>query len=298
MPRFIRFETNEGPRWGRRVDSTPLGELGSIRAELLPAAPWDDWNDWDDPSEVATHDARRERSTGRPPVEVRPELLLAPATPSKIVCVGRNYRAHASELGNDVPSTPMLFLKPPSSLQRPGGPIVLPGASQEVHHEGELALVIGERLRLDSGLKLDTAARERAAAAVFGISAANDVTARDLQREDGKFTRAKGFDTFCPLGPELVRVSPETLGRTRTVETWIDRGGERLLRQRGTTDEMVFDALHLVAFVASIMTLLPGDVLLTGTPAGVGPVQHGDVVRVRVDGIPELVSPVAGERQS
>ncbi len=205
------------------------------------------------------------QSAGAEPVKWTAESLLCPATPSKIVCVGRNYAAHAKELGNDVPAEPLLFFKPPSSLLGPGGTIVLPTQSAKVEHESELTVVIGARARNVSAAE--------ASRVVFGITAANDVTARDLQRKDGQWTRAKGFDTFCPVGP--------------WVETGLDLGNIRVLcrvngevRQDGVTSQMVFDVPTLIAYVSSVMTLEPGDLVLTGTPEGVGPLLPGDVCDV------------------
>lgn len=203
--------------------------------------------------------------------------LLAPAEATKIVCVGRNYAAHAAELGNEVPKEPLLFLKPPSSLIAHGEAIELPSASERVEHEGELAAVIGSRLR--DG---DEAAAERA---VFAWTCANDVTARDIQRADVQFTRGKGFDTFCPLGPSLTTdVDVSALG----LEVFV--GDER--RQQGRTDAMVWPPFKLISFISKVMTLEPGDVVLTGTPAGVAAMKAGDIVRVSIEGLEDLVNPV------
>jgi 2-keto-4-pentenoate hydratase/2-oxohepta-3-ene-1,7-dioic acid hydratase in catechol pathway len=207
--------------------------------------------------------------------------LLAPVAPSKIVCIGRNYAEHAKELGNDVPARPVFFLKPTSSIQAPGAPILRPvGQSDEVHHEGELAVVVGRRL--------SRATRAEAAAAIFGFTCANDVTARDLQRADKHFTRAKGFDTFCPLGPVVVGV--EDLADPQDVSLTVRVNG--VVKQQARTRDMVFPIDLLLAWVSSVMTLLPGDVLLTGTPSGVGPLAAGDVVDVEIEGIGVLSSPV------
>ena len=204
--------------------------------------------------------------------------LLAPVIPrSKVVCVGKNYAAHAAEMGGEVPTTPLTFLKPNTSVIGPGDPIVYPAQSSEVHHEGELAVVIGRICK-------DVPA-EDAAKVIFGYTVANDVTARDLQRTDGQWTRAKGFDTFCPLGPWIeTNLDPADLRVTTTV------GDE--LRQDGRTSDMVFSVADVVAYVSSFMTLLPGDVLLTGTPEGVGPLEVGDSVSVTVEGIGTLTNPV------
>lgn len=197
--------------------------------------------------------------------------------PGKIVCVGRNYAEHAKELGNDVPVEPVIFMKPPSAVIGHGDAILLPPQSELVHHEGELAVVIGTRLT-----DVDEAA---ARAGIRGYTCANDVTARDLQRKDGRFTRAKGFDTFCPLGPTLVDgLDAAALEIVVTVN-----GVER---QRGNARDMVFPVPRLLAYISSIMTLEPGDVVLTGTPAGVGPLVEGDVVRVEIQGVGALENPV------
>ncbi|MDP9444486.1 MAG: fumarylacetoacetate hydrolase family protein [Actinomycetota bacterium] len=204
--------------------------------------------------------------------------LLAPVIPrSKVVCVGRNYADHAGELGNDVPPEPLLFLKPNTSVVGPGDPIVHPRQSDDVQYEGELAVVIGRICR-------DVPA-DRAADVIYGYTVGNDVTARDLQRKDVQFTRAKGFDSFCPLGPWIeTDLDVSDVGITTTLN------GET--RQRGRTNQLVFDVPTLVAYVTSVMTLLPGDVLLTGTPAGVGAMRPGDQVAVTVDGIGTLGNPV------
>lgn len=190
--------------------------------------------------------------------------------PGKIVCVGRNYGAHARELGNDVPERPLLFLKPPSSVIAPGASIELPPESTQVEFEGEIGVVVGARLR--------RAAVDEARRAVRGIVAVNDVTARDLQRVDGQWTRAKGFDTFCPTGPEAPAPAGDLSGLT--VVTRVN-GAER---QRGAAAEMAFDIPTLLTYISAVMTLEPGDLVATGTPAGVGPLAPGDVVEVEVVG--------------
>ena len=204
--------------------------------------------------------------------------LLAPVIPrSKVVGVGRNYAAHATEMGHELPTEPLLFLKPNTSVIGPDDPIVLPTYSDEVHHEAELAVVMGKITR--------NVTPERALAHVFGYTAANDVTARDVQRTDGQWTRAKGFDSSCPLGPWIVTdLDTDDLRVTARVN------GQP--RQDGRTSEMVFDVAHLVAYISEVFTLLPGDVILTGTPAGVGPVVQGDVVEIEVEDIGVLRNPV------
>jgi 2-keto-4-pentenoate hydratase/2-oxohepta-3-ene-1,7-dioic acid hydratase in catechol pathway len=206
--------------------------------------------------------------------------LLPPVTPSKILCVGRNYAAHARELGNDVPTEPLLFLKPPSALITNGDPILLPLSSTRVEHEAEIGVVIGKRLR--------HASEAEARTGVFGITCVNDVTARDLQKRDVQFTRAKSFDSFCPTGP------------------WIDTGldlddltivgrvnGEE--RQRGHTRDMAFPIAKLLSFMSSVMTLEPGDLIATGTPHGVGPLLPGDVVEIEIPELGTLINVVSAD---
>ncbi|GAA0721568.1 fumarylacetoacetate hydrolase family protein [Dactylosporangium roseum] len=204
--------------------------------------------------------------------------LLSPILPSKVVCVGRNYADHAAELGNDVPKEPLLFLKPSTSIIGPNDAIRLPPQSQQVEHEAELAVVIG----VTGARRVD---RAGAAAAIFGYTCANDVTARDLQRKDVQFTRAKSFDSFCPIGPWIV-----TGVDVGDVEVRCEVNEE--VRQLGRTKDMVFDVLTLVSYVSHVMTLLPGDVILTGTPAGVGPLAAGDEVVVSVEGVGALSNKV------
>ena len=197
--------------------------------------------------------------------------------PGKIVCVGRNYRDHAKELGNEVPAEPLLFLKPTSSMVRDGEPIELPGVSEKVEHEAEIGVVIGARLR--------DASEAEAARAVQAIVALNDVTARDLQRTDGQWTRAKGFDSFCPVGEPSASVPPLD---ALTVVARVN--GEE--RQRGSSADMVFPIPVLLAYISRIMTLEPGDVVATGTPAGVGPLRDGDTVEIEVVGVSRVSNPV------
>jgi 2-keto-4-pentenoate hydratase/2-oxohepta-3-ene-1,7-dioic acid hydratase in catechol pathway len=203
--------------------------------------------------------------------------LLAPVIPrSKVVGIGRNYAEHAAELGNEVPAEPLLFLKPNTSVIGPGDPVVMPRQSQNVHYEGELAVVIG-RICKDVPVA-------RVPDVVYGYTCGNDVTARDLQRSDGQWARAKGFDTFCPLGPWIeTELDPSDLRVTTR------RDGE--LVQDGRTSQMIHDVARLVAHVSAAFTLLPGDVLLTGTPAGVGPVEAGQRVEVEIEGIGSLSNP-------
>lgn len=203
--------------------------------------------------------------------------LLAPVFPTKIVCVGRNYAEHAAERGAEVPDEPVIFLKPATAVIGPGAAIVIPPEAKEVHHEAELAVVVGTVSR--------RVAAEDAAAHILGYTAANDVSARDLQRKDGQWARAKGFDTFCPLGPAIeTELDPAELRIACSVD------GE--LRQEASTADMVFGVAELFAFVTRVMTLLPGDVILTGTPAGVAPIHPGNRVEVEVEGIGILSNPV------
>ena len=197
--------------------------------------------------------------------------------PSKIVCVGRNYAAHARELGNDVPAEPMLFLKPPSALIASGEAIRLPAVSGRVEFEAEIGVVVGRRLQ--------AATPDQAEKAIGGIVCLNDVTCRDLQKTDGQWGRAKGFDTFCPAGPRVVPglawQDLEIIGRVNGVE-----------RQRATAADMVFSIPELLRYISGIMTLEPGDLIATGTPAGTGPLSEGDIVEVEIPGVGVLSNPV------
>lgn len=199
--------------------------------------------------------------------------------PGKIVCIGRNYREHAKELGNEVPTEPLFFLKPSTSIIREGDPIVLPRQSERVEFEGEIGIVIGTRLK--------NASEREAVEAVSGVVAVNDVTARDLQKKDSQWTRAKGFDTFCPVGE--VAQGQHDLGNLEVV-TRVN--GEE--RQRANTSEMVFSIPMLLSYVSHVMTLEPGDLVATGTPAGVGPLKAGDVVEVEIVGLSRVSNPVEG----
>ncbi len=206
--------------------------------------------------------------------------LVAPLQPGKIICVGRNYAAHAKEHNAEVPEVPLLFLKPPSAVIGPGEKIVLPPQSQQVEHEAELVVVIGKRGRWIPP--------DEAASYVLGYTAGNDVTARDLQRRDGQWTRAKGFDTFCAIGP--------------WIETEFDPADSMIacyvnseMRQMASTRDMVFSVRQLIAFASSVMTLEPGDILMTGTPSGVGPLLPGDSVEVTIEGLGTLRNPVVAE---
>jgi 2-keto-4-pentenoate hydratase/2-oxohepta-3-ene-1,7-dioic acid hydratase in catechol pathway len=211
------------------------------------------------------------------PLALGEVTLLAPVRPSKVVCVGRNYAAHAREMGNEVPAQPLLFLKPPSAVIGPDQAIRCPPQSSDVQHEVELGVVVGRAL--------SRASAAEARHAVFGYTCVNDVTARDIQREEKQFTRAKGFDTFCPVGPWIdTGLDPAELAVSCRVN-----GVER---QRGSTRDMVYDPYALLAFISSVMTLWPGDLVSTGTPDGVGRLQPGDVVEVEVGGLGVLRNPV------
>jgi 2-keto-4-pentenoate hydratase/2-oxohepta-3-ene-1,7-dioic acid hydratase in catechol pathway len=250
---IVRVATDDGPQWGivenNQVFRLPDGPFGTLEAA--------------DP--LGSLDSL---------------ALLAPATPSKIVCVGRNYAAHAAEHGADVPAEPLLFLKPASSIIAPGEAIVLPELSSQVEHECELALVIGRRCRAVS--------EERAWEQVLGVTCGNDVTARDLQRSDSQWTRGKGFDTFCPLGPWIVAGLGEK--EIAGLEVSCTVNGE--VRQRANTEQMVFSPASLIAYITQVMTLEPGDVIMTGTPSGVGPLNSGDKVTVEVQNVGRLTNPV------
>lgn len=260
MPRYVYFTTAAlgKHRWGRVARGGVEAVDGSIFDSAgAPASPGASVTPW-------------------------PEVVVAPpGAPSKIVCVGRNYHAHAKELGNPVPSEPLLFLKPPSSLLPAGGAIVLPtGQSELVAHEGELGVVIGRRARHIEA--------SEAYAHVLGFTPLNDVTARDLQRKDVQFTRGKGFDTFCPIGPWI-----DTDFRPADQRLTVSVNGE--LRQDGRLSQMIFDVPTLIAFVSRVMTLEPGDVIATGTPSGVGPLTPGDEVTVEIEGLGALTNKVVAE---
>jgi len=201
--------------------------------------------------------------------------------PGKIVCVGRNYRDHAKELGNEVPKEPLIFLKPPSSVIANGDPIVLPSVSSRVEFEGEIGIVIGAQLK--------RASEAEAARAIGGIVAVNDVTARDLQNKDGQWTRAKGFDSFCPMG--VPGDAPADLQRL-TVITRVN-GVEK---QRGLASDMVFSIPAILSYISHVMTLEPGDLVATGTPAGVAPLAPGDIVEVEIPGISKISNGVKADR--
>jgi 2-keto-4-pentenoate hydratase/2-oxohepta-3-ene-1,7-dioic acid hydratase in catechol pathway len=205
--------------------------------------------------------------------------LLAPVSPTKVVCVGLNYKNHIAEMGHETPAEPVIFVKPSTSVIGPLEPIIIPPNAGRVDFEGELGVVIGRRTHRATTIQ--------AAANVLGLCCGNDVTARDLQKIDGQWTRAKGFDTFCPIGPWVATdVDPGDL----LLETYVN--GKK--RQSARTSDMLFSAYELVSFVSNVMTLVPGDVVLTGTPGGIGPLRVGDVVEVRIEDVGTLRNPVAG----
>ena len=266
--RIARFTTGEDPLFG--VVAGELDEYGQLDDDtpVIGLA--------GDPIYAGINPIEQQQRLG----DVR---LLAPVLPrSKVVGIARNYAAHAAELGNDVPTEPLFFLKPNTSVVGPGESILRPPASEDLHYEGELAVVIGRICR-------DVPA-ERVKDVIYGLTVANDVTARDLQRRDGHFTRAKGYDSFCPLGPWIeTDVDLDAIKDGLRIQTF--RNGD--LVQDGSTAHLVFDIPTLVAHVSSVMTLLPGDVILTGTPEGVGPMEPGDEIEISVQGIGSLTNKVA-----
>ena len=213
-----------------------------------------------------------------PAFELSEVDLLAPVVPTKVVCVGRNYRAHAAELGNEVPKEPLLFIKPSTAVIGPGATIEAPAWAGRIDHEAELGVVIGKTTR-------DVRAA-KAYEHILGLTAVNDVTARDLQNTDGQYTRCKGFDTFAPVGP-CVAVGLD--GRDLQVQGYVNGS----LRQNSRSRELIFTIPELVEFISSVMTLLPGDIISTGTPSGIGPIRPGDQVTVHVEGVGALTNPVA-----
>jgi 2-keto-4-pentenoate hydratase/2-oxohepta-3-ene-1,7-dioic acid hydratase in catechol pathway len=231
------------------------------------------------PPDKAAPDSRSKKIPSIPLAEV---VLLPPVEPSKIVCVGRNYREHAAELGHEVPVEPLIFFKPPSALIGQGQIIVRPKISARVDHEGELGVVIGKRCR---NLKADEDVRPY----VLGYTCVNDVTARDLQSKDGQWTRAKGFDTFCPVGPVVIDTLDPWAGVA--VETRVNGA----IRQKGNTRDFIFPLDVIIRHISQVMTLFPGDLIATGTPSGVGPLVAGDKVEVTVEGLGSLQNVVSDE---
>ncbi|MGN6721027.1 MAG: fumarylacetoacetate hydrolase family protein [Marmoricola sp.] len=261
--RIVRFTAGEEPLYGvltGEVDDNGIPDEDCVVVGLNG-----------DPLYVGLHLNNKEH-------QLEDIRLLSPVLPrSKVIGIGKNYAAHAKEMGGEVPAEPLMFLKPNTSVVGPNDPIFYPEQSSEVHYEGELAVVIGRICR-------DVPAA-KAADVIQGYTVANDVTARDLQRRDGQFTRAKGFDSFCPLGPWI---ETELDTSDLAVKTWVN--GD--LKQDGRTSDMVFDVPALVAYVSSVMTLLPGDVILTGTPDGVGPIEPDDEVEILIEGIGALTNKV------
>ncbi|HTX91420.1 MAG TPA: fumarylacetoacetate hydrolase family protein [Anaerolineales bacterium] len=252
--RIVRYKyKNEAPRYGWLLEEKVGAIVGNLYGEY------------------------RRQEADLPLASVH---LLAPAQPSKIVCIGRNYAEHAKEHDTEVPKVPLIFLKPPSAILNPGDPILLPPQSQQVEHEAELVVVIGKRAR--------NVIAEEAQKYVFGYTIGNDVTARDLQRSDGQWTRGKGFDTFCPFGPWI----DTEFDASDAVITCKVSGQPR---QMASTRDMVFNVNVLIAFITSVMTLEPGDLIYTGTPAGVGPLVDGDEVVVEIEGLGRLSNPVRKE---
>lgn len=279
-------------RWGTlRIRTARSGAFGQVAADRLPgmrlgrvASPdgvaFVSIEGGEVAKEIAEHPFGTPTFTGRswPLADVR---LLAPILASKVICVGKNYAAHAAEMGGVAPEEPVIFMKPSTSIIGPNAPILLPPNSSQVDYEGELAVVIGRPCK-------DVPAA-RAKDVVLGYTVANDVTARDQQKQDGQWTRAKGYDTFCPLGPWI-----ETTADPADLEIVTELDGE--VRQRSNTSLLLHDIPALIEWVSAVMTLLPGDVILTGTPEGVGPMNSGQNVSVTVSGIGTLTNPVAAKR--
>jgi 2-keto-4-pentenoate hydratase/2-oxohepta-3-ene-1,7-dioic acid hydratase in catechol pathway len=264
--KYCRFAIGGHARYGI-VESSANGEQIT---QVMPTAP--------------EHGGAEQLESGEAmkPLALANAPLLCPVQPTKIICVGRNYRAHAAELGNELPKEPLLFFKPPSALQDPGKEIRRPAVTERVDFEGELGVVIGKRC-----YKLPAGADVRPY--ISGYTVVNDVTARDLQKKDGQWTRAKGFDTFCPVGPMVSSEIDPWQGVA--IETRVN--GE--VRQRGNTRDFVFSLDVLIHYIADVFTLMPGDLICTGTPGGVGPMVAGDVVEVTVEGIGTLKNSVVNE---
>jgi 2-keto-4-pentenoate hydratase/2-oxohepta-3-ene-1,7-dioic acid hydratase in catechol pathway len=272
--KYCRFESEYGQQFGKVEERN--GEFWAIG---LIVSPWDS-------NGVQDSDSVQPESQSFTPKPIAELNLLPPVMPSKILCVGRNYRDHAKELGNEVPAEPLLFFKPPSSLLAPDGVIRMPKVSERVDFEGELAVIIGKRARK---VRRDEDLRSY----IHGFTLANDVTARDLQKKDGQWTRAKGFDTFCPVGP-IVDTGLDLISEPApglTIET--HQNGE--LRQHGSTLDFIFPLPVLLEYITAAITLEPGDLLLTGTPAGVGPLAPGDVIEVSIPGLGKLRNTVQPE---
>jgi len=263
VPRLVRVRTGAGVFYG-------LADGGRV---YLAGNRWP----WDRPEWVAFLRGEGERPRGLPYIDSDEAQLLCPVQPGKVVGVGLNYREHAREVGAALPPAPVLFLKPATAVIGPGEPILLPPVSARVDYEAELAVVMGRR-----GRHIPVA---QVPEYVLGYTCGNDVTARDLQQKDGQWTRSKSFDTFCPLGPWVVPgLDPSHLGVTCRVNGKV--------RQEGNTRDLVFSVAELISFISEVMTLEPGDVILTGTPSGIGPLEPGDVVEVEVEGVGVLSNPV------
>jgi len=262
--KYCRFQSNNQPHYGLVESVAGVEQI----TRLFLSSPQDAGGDLEDvPTRRMDH------------LPLAEAALFHPVCPSKIVCVGRNYREHAAELGNEVPTEPLLFFKPPSSLLSPGAPVRRPNVAERVDYEGELGVVIAKPC-------YQLATDEDVRPYILGYTCVNDVTARDLQKKDVQFTRAKGFDTFCPVGPLV----------TNEIDPWAGIGVETrvngAVRQRGNTRDFIFPLDVVIRFISHIMTLLPGDLISTGTPQGVGPVVAGETMEVIVEGIGILSNPV------
>lgn len=261
VPRYVFVEQRGGALWAAELMAPPEEDLA----------------------------ARSAPPTDFEPKPVADLHLLAPVHPSKIVCVGRNYREHAAELGNEVPKEPLLFLKPPSSLLAPRGVVRMPVISKRVDYEGELAIVIGRRCR-------NLGPAEDVRPYIRGYTIVNDVTARDIQKADGQWTRGKGFDTFCPAGPIVSsEIDPCGFGENACTPVTVTTRLNGAVKQSGSTRDLIFPIAHLLRYITATMTLEPGDLIPTGTPAGVGPVLSGDMVQVEIDGLGVLENTFAAD---
>src|SRR6266481_6243778 len=262
--KYCRFQQNTQVHYGL-VESV-AGRDAIVRILLTPP-------------EQSDGDVEGLRTRRIEPIPLEDAVLVPPVRPSKIVCVGRNYREHAAELGNEVPTEPLIFFKPPSSLLAPGAPMRRPSIAERIDYEGELGVVIAKKC-------YQLAADEDVRPYILGYACVNDVTARDLQKRDGQFTRAKGFDTFCPVGPIV----------TNEIDPWAGIGVETrvngAVRQQGNTRDFIFPLDVVIRYISQCMTLVPGDLIPTGTPQGVGPVVAGEIMEVIVEGIGTLSNPV------
>jgi 2-keto-4-pentenoate hydratase/2-oxohepta-3-ene-1,7-dioic acid hydratase in catechol pathway len=258
IPRYALVELRNGTLWATAPLGRPEEDLAAQLAALQHPAP-------------SFH-----------PTPLASLHLLPPVTPSKILCVGRNYRDHATEMGNDVPKEPLLFLKPPSSLLPPGGTIILPALSNRIDYEGELAIVIGRRCR-------NLGPADDVRPYIRGYTIVNDVTARDIQKGDGQWTRGKGFDTFCPVGPIVSsKIDPAGSHQSPAPPRTVTPRLNGVVKQQASTTDLIFSIPHLLRYITATFTLEPGDLIPTGTPAGVGPLQPGDSIEVEIDGLGTL----------